>query len=115
MRRSVLVVALAVAACLPSAPEVVAVSVSGTVTEGGQPVTGAILGLFRPAATGLPEAVAGATTPANGAFSFATEIEERRCIFVFVTVEVRDSSGGVMFSDQRSATDCGANTINFDF
>lgn len=94
VKRSALVVVVAVSACLPAEPEVFTVTVSGAVTEAGVPISGAMLQLFRLSeVTGLPEAVGAATTSANGAFSFSTSVSERFCPAVFVTVDVRGPTG----------------------
>lgn len=116
MKRSALVVVVAVSACLPAEPEVFTVTVSGAVTEAGVPISGAMLQLFRLSeVTGLPEAVGAATTSANGAFSFSTSVSERFCPAVFVTVDVRGPTGATLYSAERSVEGCGDNTLNFDF
>lgn len=115
MKRILLAGVLALGACIPAEPEVVPVIVNGIVTVSAVPYEGAIVGIFRPRVNGLPEAVGGGTTNANGAFSLTAEIDEPRCFQIFVTVEVRDASGATMFQDQRSASECGDNQMAFDF
>ena len=116
VKRFALVLVVAVAACLPEEPEVLTVTVSGTVTEAMVPISGAMLSLYRVSeVSGLPELAASATTLANGAFSFSTSATERFCTRVFVTVDVRGPTGATLYSDERGVAGCGDNTLNFDF
>ena len=113
MRKLASILALLSAGCI--GVEEVPVSLSGIVSQGSEPVAGAVLEIFRPEVNGLPQLAGETTSGVDGSYSLSTSTPGVKCILVYVTVEIRDTGGTVLFEDRANAQECGDNLVDFTF